>query len=407
MALVNIDNDLYALLCRSSAFVSLPLTTLLFIQHVTRVRNHIFKHKQTNIHNNCTFIFSFLIFIFTFMIHIAWFLITFRSFSSGNECRITVICGTTTYILIKWSLYMYLTYRLETAFEGSVYAYSTKFLFFWRVFLIVSNFFEIFLLIFTANIELNAQQHGTMACRSAYHNSLLVTIATVDIVACVVNLYLFVRQLNKVAGSIKQMNAKDGKQRETQTRGIQSTASSPSPRVQQNQSPKHSTLNNDNNNTNTQHNFPPAPLQLHMDVASASENDTDSNVNVNGSSRDIYGKSGRNTSVSVESGNHDHDHDDELEVGSVVSVQSNSDAGIGKVTLSTRVSKLRQSLKSNSNSSNKSKSQNERILLNLVRKHVILTALGVGSTIFLMILIRIFGLAIVWYVTLICFVLFS
>ena len=48
-------------------------------------------------------------------------------------CNIHIVVGYFYYALVKWTLYLQLSFRLDIAFKGSIYQISKKFQYAWRI----------------------------------------------------------------------------------------------------------------------------------------------------------------------------------------------------------------------------------------------------------------------------------
>ena len=133
----------------------------------------------------------------------AWGVACFIITQSKSVCNIVVLVGAMGYVLVKWSLYMLLSFRLDAAFAGSLYAYSRRFLYFWRGCLVLFIVVEILTTLpYSDSIVLANDKY--MPCRSNFPSSLLGIFALTDIIACFVNLFLFIRQLKRVTAALKR-----------------------------------------------------------------------------------------------------------------------------------------------------------------------------------------------------------
>ena len=76
-----------------------------------------YRIKKQAIEWNELFFFSILLFFWVIMVHISWFLVSFFSniFTKSQEkiCQILMVSSTSCYVMIKWSMCMYLSYRLD------------------------------------------------------------------------------------------------------------------------------------------------------------------------------------------------------------------------------------------------------------------------------------------------------
>lgn len=93
--------------------------------------------------------------------------------------------------------------QLDAAFQGSIYAYSKQTLYCWRGFLILCVILECVSTLISTDVEIISQT-SIMRCRAIFESHFIMTVALVDIIACVVNFLLFVRQLKRVTSALGQ-----------------------------------------------------------------------------------------------------------------------------------------------------------------------------------------------------------
>ena len=198
-----VDKYLYGYFSACCAFISFPIGLFLLIQHIKQLKSRL---STNEIQWNYTFLFSLILFFWVIVAHICWFWVISGRVSNDIECYVAIVISTSCYIMMKWSLYMYLAFRLGDAFKNTFYAYSNKFLYCWRTFLIGSTVLEIFLTIFFTDVDLDYNKYFVITCRSNYHSIVPGTIAFVDIIACCVNLYFFIRQLKQVENASKNVS---------------------------------------------------------------------------------------------------------------------------------------------------------------------------------------------------------
>ena len=261
MPIFVVSDTHYGFISRISTCLTLILAITLICQHVFKLYERIFKKKISGC--NPSFIFSIVLLLSVFLIHIPWFWIAYQRFNSGMECHVVVLFGSCCYIIVKWSLYMYFTFRLDTAFKGSLYAYSNRILYTFRAFLIISNAIEMVLLVKFAQTELDYEEHGAIGCRTTYPFILLISVVIIDISACSVNLYLFITKLHRVTEAIKRLNPlfathmyknQRFKDKYSSSRSIGTTPSSKAPSARSSRANTQSSLNHihsSKNNYNT------------------------------------------------------------------------------------------------------------------------------------------------------------
>ena len=207
MAVVNINDEFYGWISAISGIITFIITILLFVQHVKQLRNQI---KQRNeLKWNWLFSFSLILFCSVIIAHISWFWGTFKTIESKIECYWLISIASICYILVKWSLYMFLTIRLETSFANSFYEFNKTILNIWRLILILSIISAIILILIYSNPTLHKNKSNHMfdvECRSNFEIFILIHFGITDFIACFINLYLFTKQLYKISNSMKNNN---------------------------------------------------------------------------------------------------------------------------------------------------------------------------------------------------------
>ena len=103
------------------------------------------------------------------------------------------------YGISKFCLYILLSFRIEESFINSAYSYNKTFVWFWRIFLFVG--IVAFIICYLTNTKI----HGT---DTHYPQWMALYVVGFDIIACLMNLILFTRQLWNFTQDCKQYTDK-------------------------------------------------------------------------------------------------------------------------------------------------------------------------------------------------------
>ena len=114
------------------------------------------------------------------------------------SCQIAIIPTVLLYLIVKWALYMTLSYRLDAAFHGSAYQYKLSTLRILRVGLTLGVILELVLAYFQVKIEI-IDEYNIFPCRGGGDTTILgITVLLMDTIAGFINVYLFVSPLKKI-----------------------------------------------------------------------------------------------------------------------------------------------------------------------------------------------------------------
>lgn len=204
MSVVTVNKYVYGYVARISVSIAFVLTVVFLYQHMKHLYIEIIKKKQLKF--NLLFFFSLSLFFWVIVQLILFFIIAFVRFKTIAECHNVMVVTAIVFIMIKLSLYYFLSYKLHTTFKDSNYKFSKKFLIMWCISLIGLNMLSIVQIIQFTKAELDYKKYFYVGCRATFATSHLITIAATDIIGCFVNLYLFGNRLLKITKAMSKSN---------------------------------------------------------------------------------------------------------------------------------------------------------------------------------------------------------
>lgn len=448
MAVIEIDDITYGWLSRIMLLVSLIFTTLSLFWHAKEAGKRISAKKMDW---TWSLVFSFLLIISSFITLLIWVSNAYTNISSRSACYFPIFASLAGFTTIKFILYMTLSFRLDAAFHGSIYKYSRKTLYSLRVFLCVGIIGAT--VISFRGMDAFVIDAPLLQCRAAIKTYALVVVALFDIVACSVNLFLFIRQLYRVTAALRRndtvldsIGGSSTNKENTHTRTTTddeldfAVAVPPSPRG-------HSTQTSSQIAAPATPYTPPIsnkgfvfPTSSSSAIAKKSKGITANSLSIEDAAKfqaqlgsDLKNKGHiRMPTPSVDSDNSNDGEfpppteinlnmtDDELGNGDTYhsgargsprardteqQIDASRSDGRDKKDNKKNGDKDKKNVKSRMKRASKklsfrkkkeNKDQKQKIFLQIVRKHVILTALGVISTVLTMMLIGVFSMAYFW-----------
>ena len=376
MAIVTIDESVYGWSSRVMCVITIlfALTSLYF--HVGKVREAVDTKK---ISWSKSVIFSIILHISVLIFNSIFIWATWFPATRMFECKIIIRAATLGYLLVKWSLYMCLSYRVDDAFHGSKFGYKSRTLTIWRTIVCI---FQLIVVTLVATIvdetlsdDINPEN---IPCRAVHPRIFLGIVALLDIIACLVNLILFIYPLIKLSHEMKKLNEKE------MVNVIKNHAHDGGKGLKIPSSTSINIKYNSNTNYNKTKIGNISPKSPNSPTASAAK---------------LFQGDNQLKSASMQSQSFPEIN---TNTNANVSIDNNKTASVIVYETSKSVSSPVMSNKNSRNTSLRMKSKkvlpNGDRLLKVAKKFAILTSTGVGTTFFTIVFIGLFDLSALWYV---------
>eukprot|EP01084_Bolivina_argentea_P270228 459442_1 len=196
----NIPDTITQPLSQIFAPINMIMLIGISIYHVISVKSNI----KNKLKYPASLNLSFLLILFGILTLMGILFHVFGRFESDVFCKITQLLGVISYVVFKTILYLLFLFRLYECFGTAriPIKYKTVTLLCWSATLMTWNMLNIVLIGVTTNIYFD---RNTMFCVVAFQKYTLISLGTVDLIACAVNLYLFTRPIWKLHKLNKNM----------------------------------------------------------------------------------------------------------------------------------------------------------------------------------------------------------
>eukprot|EP01084_Bolivina_argentea_P222444 376518_1 len=199
--LIFLPDSLKELLCKIFPVISMVLLISVGLYHVISLK----KHKGLNTYTKSLYL-SLLLLLCGIFTLTGLTLQTFTPYKHNIFCKLSQFGGISSYISFKAVLYLLFVVRLKECYQNSVIRQNSTVLLCWTIVLLVWSIFNIVLIIFTTSIYLDLD--AIPFCIVALKQYSLISMGLLDVIACVVNLYLFIHPLY-ILTHVTEETAKD------------------------------------------------------------------------------------------------------------------------------------------------------------------------------------------------------
>ena len=209
MAIVSVSDAVYAWLSRELTFICLLYAIGSIICHSIKVKEHVSSASSSSTgytkgaHHSLYL--SILLIVFVLVYNIFSLFIQWANITDVTPCRVVCFGAFNGYVAVKWALYMILSFRGSEAFGNTNFGIAKQKLIFWRVFITIVNIISLILGVVTWDVVINKDgKYYTCQLDTEFDPTPLMLIGLVDIIACGVNLALFIIPLNRINKSNEQ-----------------------------------------------------------------------------------------------------------------------------------------------------------------------------------------------------------
>ena len=212
MAIITVSDAVYAWLSRVLNFICFLYAICSIIHHCIKVKEHATtastrsNKRKTRVHYSLYLSIALIIFVLlynVFSLFIQW-----ANITDVTSCRVVCFGAFNGYVAVKWALYMILSFRGSEAFGQSHFGISKVKLIAWRVFVTIANVVSLILGVMAWDVVINKDgNYYTCRLDTEFDAKPLMLIGLVDIIACGVNLSLFIIPLNRISKEMNKNNA--------------------------------------------------------------------------------------------------------------------------------------------------------------------------------------------------------